>query len=137
MYQGSVQMGNVDNSMTAKSFDWLNTQSYCAEMEGFSKIVCVRRFSPLLSPLFASLLLFPPEAPETQATSSTYLFYWQAVKQEHECCFPVGLSLSRVISASNHKVFLRNKIEKSQAQAKKCEEVGSNQEKNIISKLIK
>ena len=113
-------MGNVDNSMTAKSFDWLNTQSYYAGMEGFSKSVCVRRFSPLPSPLFASILLFPPETPETQATSLTYLFYWQAVKQEHECCFPVGLSLSRVKSASSHKVFLRNKIEKSEAQAKTC-----------------
>ena len=58
---GDVQMANVDNSMTAHSFDWLNTQSYCAGMEGFSKSVCVRRFSPLLSLLFASLFSSFPQ----------------------------------------------------------------------------
>ena len=129
VYYGIVQMVNVDNSMTANSFDWLNTQSYCAGMESFNKSVCQAFLSLDVSPCRFSLLLFPPEAPETQATSSTYLFYWQAVKQEHECCFPAGLSLSRVKAASSHKVFLRKKIEKPQAQSKKCEEIGSNQEK--------
>ena len=118
----NIAFYRVNSSMTANNFHWLILNNAEGE-EGLQKSIhpCHTFLSLRWLPL--RLLFFPyfPHSPKkcliTRSDSSSYLFYWLTVKQEHECCFPVGWTLCHVKSMSSHKVFLKKKrILKSQKQ---------------------
>ena len=54
--------------MTKSDFDWMVSNRAVWGVEGSSKSICVRRFSPSVLSLFRfHLSPFPPETPDTQA----------------------------------------------------------------------
>ena len=58
----------TDNPMTETEFDWVVSNHAMWGVEGSSKSICVRRFSPSALSLFRfHLSPFPPETPDTQA----------------------------------------------------------------------
>ena len=55
--------------MTGTDFDWMVSNHAVWGVEGSSKSICVKRFSPTALSLFRfHLSPFPPETPDTQAT---------------------------------------------------------------------
>ena len=65
-----MKLFEADNPMTGSDFDWMVSNHAAGGVEGSSKSICVRRFSPsALSPFHFHLSPFPPETPDTQAIS--------------------------------------------------------------------